>query len=198
MKIPPLYFIRHGQTDWNAEQRYQGQRDIPLNSLGECQARRNGEVLARHLHNPQTTQLFCSPLTRTRQTLYLVLEAAGWADTLWAKGVIFDKRLIELTFGDWEGWTFEQIKEREPALFAIREADKWNTCMPNGESYAQLSDRVEQWLAPLEHPAVVIAHGGVLRVLRRLIEGVPEQKAPMLNTPQDKIYHWDGEKVSWL
>ena len=79
-------------------------------------------------------------MTRTRQTLDLVLQAAGWTDTPWAKSVIFDDRLIEFSFGDWEGWTLEEIKEREPELYWQREKDKWTTRMPNGESYQMLSE----------------------------------------------------------
>ena len=61
MPTPPLYFIRHGETDWNAEMRYQGQRDIPLNTKGEGQAVRNGHRLAELLPDPAGTALFCSP-----------------------------------------------------------------------------------------------------------------------------------------
>nr|WP_321449198.1 histidine phosphatase family protein [uncultured Cohaesibacter sp.] len=198
MPIPPLYYIRHGETDWNAEYRYQGQKDIPLNVKGEGQARRNGRVLAEILPDPTRTDLFCSPMTRTRQTLALVMEAAGWTDSDWAKSVRFEDKIIEFSFGDWEGWTLEEIKEREPELYWEREKDKWTTCMPNGESYQMLAERVGEWLQSLDKPTVVIAHGGVLRIVRHFLEKVPELEAPMLKTPQDKIYYWDGHEASWI
>lgn len=198
MPTPPIYFIRHGETDWNAEFRYQGQRDIPLNSKGEDQARRNGRRLAELLPDPSGTALFCSPMTRTRQTLGLVLEASGWTETDWAKSVIFEDRLIEFSFGDWEGWTLEEIKEREPEQYWAREEDKWRTKMPNGESYEMLADRVGQWFDALDRPTVVIAHGGVMRIVRYFLENVPKLEAPLLKTPQDKIYFWSGKEAEWL
>ena len=197
MSIPPIYFIRHGETDWNAELRYQGQKDIPLNSHGKGQARRNGAMLAELLPDPSDTALFCSPMTRTRQTLSLLLEEAGWTETAWAKSVHFEDNLIEFSFGDWEGWTLEEIKEREPEQYWAREKDKWATKMPNGESYEDLSQRVGRWLYALDRPTVVVAHGGVMRILRYFLEKVPEQEAPLLKTPQDKIYFWDGASASW-
>lgn len=198
MPTPPLYFIRHGETDWNAEMRYQGQRDIPLNTKGEGQAVRNGHRLAELLPDPARTALFCSPMTRTRQTLKLLLDAAGWSDTDWARSVTFEDRIIEFSFGDWEGWTLEEIKEKEPEQYWAREEDKWATRMPNGESYQMLAARVGEWFNALDRPTVVVAHGGVMRIVRYFLEGVPEQEAPLLKTPQDKIYFWSGEKADWL
>ena len=198
MLTPPIYFIRHGETDWNAQQRYQGQRDIPLNTTGQAQARRNGAKLAEILPEPHGTALYCSPMTRTRQTLALLLDAAGWTDTPWAKSVNFEDNLIEFSFGDWEGWTLEEIKEREPEQYWKREADKWATKMPNGESYQMLAERVGLWLGQLDSPTVVVAHGGVLRIVRHFLENVPEQDAPLLKTPQDQIYFWSGEQASWI
>ena len=198
MPIPPIYYIRHGETDWNEQMRYQGQKDIPLNEKGRGQACRNGRELARLLPDPNGTALFCSPMTRTRQTLDLVLDCAGWAETDWARTVIFEKRLIEFSFGDWEGWTLDEIREREPALYWKREEDKWSTMMPNGESYEMLAERVGLWLRALDRPAVVVAHGGVLRVLRHFLENVPRQEAPKLHTPQDQIYFWSGSDARWV
>ncbi|WP_180967028.1 histidine phosphatase family protein [Cohaesibacter celericrescens] len=198
MPIPPIYFIRHGETDWNAEMRYQGQRDIPLNIKGEGQARRNGAKLAEILPNPQGTDLYCSPMTRTRQTFALMMQEAGWTDTPWANSVVFEDKLIEFSFGDWEGWTLEEIKEREPTQYWAREEDKWATKMPNGESYQMLAERIGSWFYKLDKPTVVVAHGGVLRIVRYFLEKVPEQDAPLLKTPQDKIYFWSGDEARWI
>ena len=198
MSTPPIYYIRHGETDWNAEERYQGQKDIPLNVKGEGQARRNGKRLAELLPDPTGLDLYCSPMTRTRQTLALVLEEAGWTDSDWAKSCIFEENLREFSFGDWEGWTLEEIREREPEQYWKREKDKWATKMPNGESYEDLSLRIGKWFDRLDKPTVVIAHGGVLRIVRHFLEKIPQQEAPLLKTPQDKIYFWSGSEASWL
>lgn len=198
IKTPPIYFIRHGQTEWNASQRFQGQRDIPLNALGESQALGNGKKLAQLLPDPSPTQLFCSPLTRTRQTLALVLQGAGWTNLAWAQTAVFDDRLIELTFGDWEGWTLQEIQQREPDLHARRERSKWSACPPNGESYAMLAQRVGPWLEQLTGPTVVVAHGGVLRALRYHLEGIEPDRAASLQIPQDKIFFWSGQQGDWI
>ncbi len=197
-QIPPIYFLRHGQTDWNAEQRFQGRRDIPLNNLGERQAFANGQRLAQLLPDPSNTHLYCSPLTRTRQTLALMLKGANWDQLDWAQSVIFDDRLIELTFGDWEGWTLTDIQQREPALYAQREENKWNACPPSGESYAMLAQRVGTWLKDLTKPTVVVAHGGVLRALHYHLETMEPQKAASLPIFQDKIFVWDGQQNAWM
>ncbi len=162
MPIPPLYFIRHGQTDWNAQYRFQGRRDIPLNEKGKSEARRNGQRLAEIVPDPSDMALFCSPMTRTRQTLAGILEASGWQDLPWADSVVFDPRLVEITFGDWEGWTKQEIKKNDPENYKARAKDKWSACPPNGESYAELSERIRPWLHSLTGPTIVVAHGGDL------------------------------------
>nr|WP_321445295.1 histidine phosphatase family protein [uncultured Cohaesibacter sp.] len=197
MPIPPLYFIRHGQTDWNAQYRFQGRRDIPLNEKGKSEARRNGQRLAELVADPSDMALFCSPMTRTRQTLAGILEASGWQDLPWADSVVFDPRLVEITFGDWEGWTKQEIKKNDPENYKARVKDKWSTCPPNGESYAEMSERVRPWLESLTGPTIVVAHGGTMRVLRQILENVPVAEAPLLEVPQNKVYCWTGTEASW-
>ena len=76
---PELYFIRHGETDWNAEGRYQGSQDIPLNDRGRLQADQNGQLLARLLkragRHPSEFNWYCSPLGRTRETMQRIRSA---------------------------------------------------------------------------------------------------------------------------
>ncbi|MEO1066982.1 MAG: histidine phosphatase family protein, partial [Pseudomonadota bacterium] len=90
MKPPLIYFIRHGQTDWNAEARFQGQQDIPLNDLGRDQARRNGTTL-RDLIDPADFDFVASPLSRTRDTMEIVRRAMGLDPMTYA----MDERLRE-------------------------------------------------------------------------------------------------------
>ena len=67
-----IYFVRHGQTDWNAEKRLQGQTDIPINARGRAQARRNGRLLAGYLADPAALDYVASPLGRTRETMEIL------------------------------------------------------------------------------------------------------------------------------
>lgn len=193
-----IYFLRHGQTDWNAESRFQGQRDIPLNQKGRAQAKRNGRTLPALIEDPSQLAFYCSPLSRARETLELALGEAGWSPQVRTENVIYDPRLIELSFGDWEGWTLSDIRQKDPANFALREKSKWFSTPPNGENYDMLCARVMSWLEDLDRPCLVVAHGGVLRAMRHILDKITQKEAPLLEIPQDKIYFWDGHASRWV
>ena len=96
---PELYFIRHGETNWNAEGRYQGSKDIPLNDRGRGQAALNGELLRTLLQRANRSALdfdwYVSPLSRTRETMDNVRTKVGEP----LPNVTIDPRLIEISFG---------------------------------------------------------------------------------------------------
>src|SRR6185295_15086691 len=94
-----LYFVRHGETDWNAERRFQGQMDIPLNDRGKAQAQRNGAVLRDAISDTSKLDLLASPLGRARETMSIMLGELN----LSVDSVRFDDRLRELSYGAWEG-----------------------------------------------------------------------------------------------
>src|SRR5438552_14601489 len=123
MPPPVLYYIRHGETDWNVETRLQGQHDIPINANGRAQAGRCGEVLrelfARDAINPAGLDFVSSPLGRTRETMErlrteLQLDPATYRT---------DPRLVEVGFGQWEGFTLAELGARFPDAIAARERD---------------------------------------------------------------------------
>jgi probable phosphoglycerate mutase len=178
----PIVFIRHGETDWNRELRFQGQRDIPMNDVGRRQALRNGRAVAGILRS-DSWRLVTSPLGRAVETMRLVLHAAGEHDRKFE----IDPVLREANYGSWEGLTLLEIGEKFPEAARRREADKWGYVPPNGESYGMLSDRVARWLATLHGPTFVVAHGGVLRALLYLLAGLPPHDAPHLAVPQDRV-----------
>src|SRR5580704_12785258 len=133
-----LYFVRHGETDWNAERRLQGRLDVPLNALGRKQAARCGELLGRLFAAggtaPQQFAFTASPLSRARETMEILRAALGLAPDDYA----IDSRLAELSFGSWEGLTYKEVRALDRSVLATRERDKWNFQPPGGESYAQL------------------------------------------------------------
>ncbi len=180
--IGAIIFIRHGETDWNRQARLQGQQDIPLNTLGRRQAARNGRILPLLLGSAEW-RFIASPLTRATDTMAIALEAAGMADRVFET----DDRLKEISFGRWEGLTLAEINEEDADGGRKRKADKWRFIPPDGESYADLSTRIGGWLADQHRPAVVAAHGGVLRVLHHRLGGVAAAVAPLLAVPQDRI-----------
>ena len=192
--MPYLYVIRHGQTGWNAEARLQGQRDIPLNDTGRAQARKNGKTLLRLLKQPQDFDFVASPLIRAGETMELIRGELGLAKT----GFRDDERLKEVDFGDWEGRTRAWLLAETPELLKKREADGWNFCPPNGESYARMSTRVAAWLNDVQKDTVMVAHGGVLRILQVLVAGAPPRAAPELPAPQDQVMQIIKNRIEWI
>ncbi len=161
-RLVTIYFIRHGQTDWNAEGRLQGGRDIDLNAQGEIQA----AAVAARLSAAAGPKLadadfVASPLKRTRRTMEILRSALG----LPSEAYRTDPRLREISFGNWEGSTWAEIRRRDPVGAAGRDRDRWHHRPPGtgGESYAALVERVGPLLADLERDTVVVAHGGVAR-----------------------------------
>ncbi len=183
-----IVFLRHGETDWNVEGRLQGQRDVPLNDKGRGQARRNGLTLKRLLPNVGDFDFVSSPLGRTRETMEIARTALG----LDPKAYRTDDRLREATFGRWEGFTMAELRAREPAELAAREADKWGVSPPGGESYEALARRVRPWIAEITRPTVVVAHGGVGRVLWIELNGLEPAAAMAPAVPHDRVFLWDA------
>ena len=178
----PLIFIRHGQTDWNIDFRFQGQRDVPMNALGRRQAARNGRAVAGLLATGDY-HLVASPLGRAVETMQIVLSTAGMPGRRFAT----DPILMEANYGDWEGLTLDEIAERFPRQARARDRDKWGYVPPNGESYKMVAERVAAWLKALDGPTFVVAHGGILRALLYLLAGLPAEEAPHLMVPQDRV-----------
>lgn len=193
-----LIFIRHGQTDWNAEGRMQGQRDIPLNAVGVGQATDNGKRLGRYLQqhdiDPGDLDFVSSPLVRTRRTMELLRGAIG----LPAEDYRLEGELREITFGSWEGFTLEEIADEEQDLILQRRANKWAFVPPGGESYEMLAERIGSWLKTVQRPSVVVSHGGVFRVLRGLLEGLDRYAVPKLAVPQDKVFVWGNGAFKFI
>jgi probable phosphoglycerate mutase len=188
-----LVFIRHGETDWNAEQRLQGQQDIPLNARGQRQARRNGEALLEAVPESAGFEFVTSPLIRARETMEIVRAAMG----LPVEGYRIDQGLKEITFGSWEGFTLAELSKENAVAVATREADKWGYQPPRGESYAMLSERVRRWLESIDRDTVAVSHGAISRVVRGLIEGLSAAEIPLLDVPQDRVLVVRADTSRW-
>lgn len=189
-----VYFIRHGQTDWNAARRYQGQRDIALNDKGRSQARRNGAVLTRLAPAIHAADYVASPLGRARETMEIVRAAM----TLDPTGYRLEDVLREIHYGHWEGQLAEDIPDQDPAGLAERRLDPFHWRPRGGESYADLTERVEPWLAGLDHDTVVASHGGVGRTLQGIVLGLAHDVILSLEAPQDRIMVIRRGDISWL
>ncbi|QJQ94903.1 MULTISPECIES: histidine phosphatase family protein [Halomonadaceae] len=165
-----LVVVRHGLTRWNRERRYQGQRDIPLLLPDALPAL---DTLREALSPLAFDALYCSDLIRCRQSLAHVMEGHAHAHA-----PRFDARLRELDFGDYEGRTYDELEQR-PAYRAWIDS-RGEQAPPGGESAAQLRARLEAWFVDLlaraeaegHRQVLAVAHGGVIRELRRRFEGV--------------------------
>jgi probable phosphoglycerate mutase len=195
MPRPTLYFARHGETDWNLERRLQGQHDIPLNALGRQQASRSGTILRGlidRIGRPAAEfDYVSSPLGRARETMELMRAELGLDPGHYRT----DARIMEMSFGRWEGFTFAELQAREAAALAARERDKWDFVLPGGESYAQLVVRVREWYAGIERDTVVAAHGGVCRALIAHLGLAHPEAASMGEIGQGVVYAFSGEAM---
>jgi broad specificity phosphatase PhoE len=188
MPAPTIYYIRHGETAWNAEGRFQGTQDIPLNDLGRRQAADAGGILtdlfARDGRNQSSLTFVASPLGRARATMELVrgvlkLPAGGYA---------VDARLREIGYGRWEGATLAQMQASDPEIFAARLSDKWTVPPPDGESYASVQARMSDWYNQLTSDTVAVAHGGTARALMVVLSVETSDSAADLTIEQGAVY----------
>jgi probable phosphoglycerate mutase len=166
--VTALVFIRHGETDWNRQQRFQGQLDVPLNALGLTQAQRLADRLAADPHDA----LFSSDLQRAQQT------AAPLA-AHWALAPTLLPGLREQRFGMLEGLDVPTIQQQHPELWQHWLAHHGDYALPEGgESLRQFHHRVLATVRELAEQTrgqrvAVVTHGGVLDMLWRTCHGLP-------------------------
>jgi alpha-ribazole phosphatase len=162
-----LSLIRHGQTQWNAEGRYTGQSDIPLNDVGREQARQ----LVKQLKENPPDVIFSSDLKRAEETAAIIANRIKVT-------VHVDRRLREINQGVWEGMHFDEIKMRYAEEFAARVANPLEVAPPGGETIGQVQERVLSAVAEImrtnrgSHVAIV-AHGLVLALIKAQFENYP-------------------------
>jgi broad specificity phosphatase PhoE len=193
---PTLYYIRHGETDWNVTGRLQGRHDVPLNARGRKQATHCGDILrglfARAGRDPADFDYVSSPLGRARETMELVRVPLG----LPADGYRVEERLSEIAFGDWEGFTIAQLHIRDPQRIAAREQDKWHFVPPGGESYEAVSARMREWHQSLARDTVTVAHGGTARGLIAQLGIAKPAAAPLIDIAQGVVYVLEGDRLT--
>ncbi len=186
--MPVLYYVRHGETDFNAAARLQGRRDTVLNAIGRQQAAKCADVLFdlfdRDQRRAQDFDYVASPLRRARQTMEVLRRTLGLDPDAYAT----DPRLMEIAYGEWEGLTLPEIAARSPDVLAERDRDKWDFAPPGGESYRELASRIEEWYRGLTRDTVVAAHGGGVRALMALFNILPEDEATHAQIAQGVVY----------
>ena len=184
---PELFVLRHGQTEWTVEGRYQGRKDSPLTPLGEAQAATQGRILKRVLGRRQIP-CFTSPQHRAFRTAEIALSAIGQV----AKP---DPRLQEVGFGNWEGKTRAEIDLERAAQPLLSRSHRIFTS-PTGESLAELLVRGESFMATITAPSVIVSHGIMSSIIRGL--WLRMEPADMMELPhgQGCVYHLaDGDET---
>lgn len=179
---PKIWFLRHGQTEWNRAFRLQGQLDSPLTEQGIAEARRQALIMPEIL--AQTPSIYASPLGRVRHTADIALCGAIYQT---------DARLKELSAGEWQGLLgadilakHAELAAQNPSVLDIYEA------APGGEGLSALSARVHAFLADLTGPSVVVAHGLLGQVLRTRVRGLDMSQAGDLSTEQGVVYELEN------
>jgi broad specificity phosphatase PhoE len=161
-----LWLVRHGQTDWNLEKRYQGQTDIPLNQTGIMQAKE----LSQSLGNEKFAAIYSSDLIRAKMTADILAEKLELT-------VQIDKRLREVNQGEWEGKFVSEVR----ACFSYQNDDEFKltrTVPPKGERVTELAERVAAAVDDISrrHPnekILIVAHGLAVATLICQSKGIP-------------------------
>jgi broad specificity phosphatase PhoE len=154
-----VYIVRHGATDWNQAGRIQGQLDVPLNADGRAQAK----LVAQRLVHAEVTALYSSDLLRAYETAQIISRAVGLP-------VIQKPGLREIHFGAWQGLTVEQLRARDPDIYAARRENPYDVPPPGGQTWRQFYQRTVQALHDILQATdaqrlIVATHSGVCTVL---------------------------------
>jgi broad specificity phosphatase PhoE len=162
-----LVLVRHGETDWNRERRFQGHADMPLNDEGRRQARE----LADALRDETLGAVYTSPLQRAHETARIVAAALG----LEPREL---EALREIDVGDWQGMTVDDVRKMFPELAEVA----WRSGWPNGETHDELGARVLPALLELEsrHPdqrVLGVTHAGPIRVALAAAAGLTHEQS---------------------
>ena len=192
MRLPTLYVVRHGETEWNREGRFQGALDSPLTAKGRAQAVAVGEILRRHLGPAPDLSILHSPQGRAVHTLDLLRETTGWTVPTSA-----DDRLREIGVGDWAGRTRAEIHQEVTlpdgtpflALYGLA---------PGGEGFAEVEARVRAVLATLDGPTLIVTHGITSRFIRATALGLGQEGVMSVGGGQGVVdVLRDGTQETW-
>jgi broad specificity phosphatase PhoE len=188
-----ILLVRHGETEWNRERRFQGWLDAPLTERGIAQASAIGRLLAS-LPEAGDATIAASPLGRARRTAEIICDRMHSSASLRVDG-----RLRELSIGSWDGLTFNEIEALSPGIFD-RQGPEWCFNTADGESYAAFAGRVGEWLGEQDEASttIVVAHGLVSRILRGLYASLPRATALALPVPQDRIFRLSDGTIEMI
>jgi alpha-ribazole phosphatase len=192
-----LLLVRHGRTSYNAEIRFMGQLDIPLDETGRAQV----QAVARRLAREPASAIYCSNLGRAHDTALAIQSAMDSHPP-----VRVDERLTEGHFGDWQGRRYEDLRVEDGENLRRWEADRLGVPPPKGEALADLGSRVQEIYEEIcashqDETVVIVAHGGSLQVLIVLALGLPLERYwqfHVSNAALTELQIYDGETALHL
>jgi len=190
MSPTSIYLIRHGETAWNAEGRFQGRLDSPLTARGIAQAEACGRRLATLAAEIDSFQ--CSPLGRTRQTAAILRSFAAYPEAA------FDSRLAEVSLGSWDGLTDIDIDAGWPGLLDGSTPFDWFFHSPDGERFEAAATRVRSWMDSQQGTVIAVSHGLLGRIVRGVYLGLAKDDALRLPVPQDVIWHLANGRITQI
>lgn len=171
--LETVYLLRHGETECNRAERFDGRLDSPLTERGITEARRHGRTLRGLIDRIDNFRFVSSPLGRAVHTA----------------------RLKEIDFGVWDGLTRMEIEHSYGAQWQERNRDEWNYRIPGGESYAMVASRVESWMGAAQGRLIVVTHLAVERILRGVYAGMTKAEILSLDEPQDVLFRLEAGQV---
>jgi probable phosphoglycerate mutase len=182
--VTTILLVRHGETDWNRERRWQGHADRPLNDTGRAQARALAELLAAE----PPDAIVSSDLGRARETAEIVGARIGVA-------VELDSRLREVDVGEWSGLTAAEVEQRFPD--GLRRRLAGGTGWERGETYEQLHERVVAALHEIaaaagEGRVLVVTHGGAMRAVWLACGGGEQDRPQVRNCDVHRVVVENG------
>ncbi len=163
-----IYFIRHGETSWNVEKRYQGWTDIELSEVGVKQAK----LLGERFKNINVDKIYASPLKRAFETARQIGENTG-------VDVVIDESFKEINFGEWEGGTISELTEKYGDEYLKFFNTPWATTFPGDGSFKNIESRMAKGIDRIlkedkGKSIVIVSHGGLLKILLLYVMGLPE------------------------
>lgn len=184
-----IYLVRHGETEFNRERRLQGHVDSPLTALGRRQIEAVATRLRSLIDDLRGWRIVASPLGRTVRSAEIMAEQLGLAE------IDLEPRLMEVSWGEWDGRLRADMADAHPAF----RASSWAFDAGSGEPYGAVCQRLGEWLATLpperERRVIAVSHGMAGRLLRGLYAQQPLDVVRTHDAPQDAFYRLSHGRI---
>jgi broad specificity phosphatase PhoE len=184
-----LYFVRHGETDWNRAKRFQSTTDVPLNARGLAQAGcMRAELQRRGL---SFTAAYCSPLSRAVDTARILVDGSATPLTV-------EPALLEMSFGDWEGMLETELAGKFGEVFTTWRESHYTTAPPGGESVASCEPRVAGFAGRIAAEGsagdiLIVAHQAIMMAVKAKLSGrASVADAVTYKQNNDELDIWDA------